>query len=286
MSRPRPVLRYHGGKWRLAPWIVAHFPDHRIYVEPYGGAGSVLMYKPQAYAEVYNDLDEDVVNVFRVLRDPAAAARLADLVRLTPWSRREFQAAYEVCTEPIERARRTIVRQFMGFGTTARRASRTGFRAKCYEDRYQTAVTDWGSYPDQVRHFVARLRGVTIECRPALEIIRQQDGPSTLFYVDPPYPTSTRSSLRTKSIKDAYAHDLSDQDHRALAQTLHDVQGYAVVSTYRSDLYDELYAGWWTAATNALADGTRTRRELLYLSPRTSAALTHSLLGLELEARR
>jgi site-specific DNA-adenine methylase len=85
----RPVLRWHGGKWRLAPWIISHFPMHRCYVEPYGGAGSVLIRKPRAYAEVYNDLDGAVVGLFRVLQEPTSAARLLDLLRLTPFARAE-----------------------------------------------------------------------------------------------------------------------------------------------------------------------------------------------------
>src|SRR5262245_58814798 len=108
----RPVLRYHGGKWRLAPWIIEHFPEHRIYVEPYGGGASVLLRKSRAFAEVYNDLDGDVVNVFRVLRDRASAAALIRAIELTPWARDEFRLSYRPASDPVERARRTIARAF------------------------------------------------------------------------------------------------------------------------------------------------------------------------------
>ena len=87
-----PEKRYHGGKWRLAPWIIEHFPPHRVYVEPFGGAASVLLRKPRSYAEVYNDRWSDVVNVFRVLRDPVRAAALKRLIALTPFARDEFAA--------------------------------------------------------------------------------------------------------------------------------------------------------------------------------------------------
>ena len=91
MNAPtRPVLRYHGGKWRLAPWIISHFPPHRVYVEPFGGAASVLLRKPRSYAEVYNDRWADVVNVFRVLREPVRARALKRLIALTPFARDEF----------------------------------------------------------------------------------------------------------------------------------------------------------------------------------------------------
>lgn len=113
----RPVLRYHGGKWRLAPWICAHFPAHRLYVEPFGGAASVLLRKPRSYGEIYNDLDGEIVNVFRVLRDNGHALRAA--LELTPFAREEFAESYMPHSDPIEQARRTIVRSFQGFGSAA-----------------------------------------------------------------------------------------------------------------------------------------------------------------------
>ena len=107
MKIKRPVLRYYGGKFRLAPWIIAHFPPHRIYVEPFGGAASILLLKPRSYHEIYNDLWSVIVNVFQVLRNPHAADELERVIRLTPFSRIDFEAlelAYEA--SDIERARR------------------------------------------------------------------------------------------------------------------------------------------------------------------------------------
>lgn len=130
MTAPtRPVLRWHGGKWRLAPWILDHMPSHRVYVEPFGGAGSVLLRKPRAYAEVYNDLDDEVVGLFDVLREPESAKRLEELLRLTPFARSEFKRAYRKTEEPIERARRLIIRAFMGFGSNAHSSQEKGHRS-------------------------------------------------------------------------------------------------------------------------------------------------------------
>lgn len=100
-----PALRYHGGKFRMAPWVVGHFPAHRCYVEPFGGAASVLLHKKPAYAEVYNDLDGDIVNFFRVLRDPEQAERLIAACVLTPYAREEFEQAYQHSDDVIERPR-------------------------------------------------------------------------------------------------------------------------------------------------------------------------------------
>lgn len=268
----RPVMRYHGGKWRMAQWIIDHLPPHRIYVEPYGGAASVLLRKAPAFATVYNDLDGEVVNVFRVLRDRAAAAELERLLRLTPWARVEFEGSYEPAPDPIEQARRTLVRGFMGFGASSRRQRRTGFRAAAYRDT-ATGAGDWAGYPDIIQAFTERLAGVCLECRPAEEVIAQQDGPETLFYVDPPYPASTRSSLAGRVVRgEAYAHDMSDDNHRELAEVLRRIEGMAVLSGYPCDLYDrELYPDWHRIERASLADGGRARTEVLWISPAAAA---------------
>src|SRR5687767_1982506 len=110
----RPALRYHGGKFRIADWVISHMPTHQKYVEPYGGAASVLIQKPRVPAEVYNDLDGDIVNFFRVLRDPFMRKRFIEACELTPYAREEFELAYEDTDNPLERARRTAVRASMG----------------------------------------------------------------------------------------------------------------------------------------------------------------------------
>jgi DNA adenine methylase len=283
------VLRYHGGKWKLASWVMQHFPPHRGYVEPFGGAASVLMKKPRVYAEVYNELDGEVVNVFRVLQDPVTAARLEELVRLTPFARAEFLVAYHPTDDPVERARRTLIKSFMGFGSSAihgrSRGMRTaatvyttpatGFRANS-ERSGTTPAHDWARWPATIPAFVERLQGVVIESRDALEVMRTHDRSDVLHYVDPPYPRITRSKQRKR--KSEYLFELTDDDHRALAKVLHGLRGFVVLSGYRCDLYDELYATWTTAETNALADGARPRRECLWLSPRTADALCGRLL--------
>ncbi len=263
----RPILRYHGAKYRIAARIIEHFPAHRIYVEPYGGGAGVLLKKERSFAEVYNDLDGDVVNVFRVMRNAKLAPHLGKLIELTPWSREDFRAAYETCTDPVERARRTIVRGFMAFGTTSRRVNRTGFRSRAYRQN-QTGPGDWRNYPDEIPIFLDRLRGVTIENRNAIEIIRQQDTVETLFYCDPPYVRSTRTSLQHKGGDSGYAHEMSDDDHRALASVLHQVRGLVVISGYGCALYDkDLYPDWQRVEMHSAADGGIKRTEVLWISP-------------------
>lgn len=254
----RPVLRYHGGKWRLAPWIIQHFPPHRVYVEPFGGAASVLMRKPRSYAEVYNDLDGEIVNLFRVLRSDRAD-ELVRLLRLTPFARAEFVLSYEPDDDPVEQARRTVVRSFMGFGSNAHNQA-TGFRANSNRS-HTTPAHDWRNYPDAMETMVERLRGVTIEHRDAREVIAQHDSPETLHYVDPPYPFGTRNRGPD------YAHEMSDDDHRALADVLRRAQGMVVLSGYACDLYDvELYPDWQRVEKAALTDGARKRTEVLWLN--------------------
>jgi DNA adenine methylase len=261
ISPTRPVLRYHGGKWMLADWIISHFPEHSIYVEPFGGAASVLMRKPRSYAEVYNDLDQDIVNLFRVLRDPKLSKELEHQLRLTPFSRIEFNTSYESANDEIERARRTVVRTFMGHGTSSSRKRRTGFRAKPFRDT-QTGVDDWFNYPGVLEAVTNRLRGVIIECIPALELIQKCDSPNTFFYLDPPYLPEVRKSYGS------YSCEMTGEDHRRLGEVLRSIKGMAIISGYPSKLYDEdLYRGWKRVERSALADGASRRTEVLWISP-------------------
>ncbi len=260
----RPVLRYHGGKWRLAPWIIRNFPPHKTYVEPFGGAASVLLRKPRVYAEVYNDLDGDVVNLFRVLRDAEMAADLVRLIELSPFSRAEFEAAYGVSDDPVEQARRMIVRSFMGYGAFGTVGQPTGFRTGLRKTRV-SAAADWRNYPAALRTAVERLQGVTIENVPALRALELYDREDTLFYVDPPYLHGTRGAAGW------YNHEMTDDEHRDLAAALREVRGDVVISGYPCDLYDvELYSDWQRVERVALADAARKRTEVLWIKPGSS----------------
>lgn len=273
MRKARPIMRYHGGKWRIAPRIIALFPPHRRYVEPYGGGAGVLLRKERSIAEVYNDLDGEVVNVFRVLRDPAQAAELRRLCELTPFAREEFNLTYEPSPDPIEQARRTIARSFMAHGTSHRRGSRSGFRATQVQ-RSSTSAEDWRTWPLYIDKFTERLRGVIIDNRPAPAVIEANDKADTLFLLDPPYPRSTRSSLRGHGRKDgAYLCEMTDDDHRALAEQVHGISGMAIVCGYACDLYDvELYPDWHRIELPTMADGAKPRTEVLWFNPAAAIA--------------
>lgn len=265
MKVKRPALRYHGGKWILAEWIISHFPKHRIYAEPFGGAASVLIQKPRSYAEIYNDLCGEVVNFFRVLRDNGE-----DLTRrlsLTPFARVEFKQAYNPSTtDPVEAARQMVVRSFMGFGSTAASGRKTGFRSN--SNRYGTTPAhDWANYPDCMSALVERMRGVVIEQRPAADLIAQQDSPKTLFYVDPPYVHQTRKS------DNAYRFEMTDADHRTLAGVLKGVKGMVILSGYSGGLYTDLYGGWETREKKTFADGASERTEVLWMNQNCVNAL-------------
>jgi DNA adenine methylase len=255
MTCSRPIVHYHGGKWMLAPWIISYFPAHRIYVEPFGGGGSVLLRKPRARAEVYNDLDGELVNLFRAARDHGEDLRRA--LELTPFSRVEFEASYEPTDDPLEQARRTIVRAFMGFGSNSHNKA-TGFRSNSNRSG-TTPAMDWRHYPGEFGAIIERLRGVVIENRDALEVLQIHDGPATLHYVDPPYLAETRDA------GDDYRFELDESAHVRLAEILRGLQGAVVVSGYPSPLYEDLYAGWTRAERAALADGAAPRTEVLWM---------------------
>lgn len=275
MSEPRrPVLRWHGGKWMLAPWIIGHFPAHRVYVEPFGGAASVLLRKPRSQAEVYNDLDDDVVNLFRVLRSDRAG-ELVEALRLTPFARAEFIEAYRMADCPVEQARRLIIRSFMGFGSDGCNDARpTGFRANSNRSG-TTPAHDWVNYPESLSAIVARLTGVIIENRAAIDVMAQHDAARALHYVDPPYLHDTRSKSSGKN----YRHELTDAEHVELLAFLRTLTGMVVLSGYPSQMYDDALPGWRKVERRALADGARARTEVLWINPAADARLGGDLFA-------
>lgn len=262
-----PALRYHGGKFRLAPWVHRHLPVHRTYVEPFGGAAGVLLTKRRSYAEVYNDLDGDVVNFFRVLQDPALRESLSLACTLTPYARAEFERAWEPSTDPVERARRLVIRAQMGFGSAGATKGKTGFRIDS-QRAYGTAQQHWARFPHGLAAVGERFSGVLIENRPAIEVMRQHDTPQTLHYVDPPYVHSTRVMQSGKA--GYYRHEMNESDHVELLDCIKTLKGMVVVSGYQTSLYDDLLADWLRVETTARISagrGCTTRTECLWISP-------------------
>lgn len=273
----RPVLRFHGGKFRQAQRLVALMPPHRCYVEPFCGAASVLLAKSRVFSEVINDLDGEVVNLFRVLRDPVLFLRLKDALILTPFARDEFDAAYAPARGRVERARRLIVRSFMGFGSASSNTAHvTGFRADSKKSG-STPAHDWAHYPEALDSFTSRLKGVCIENRDALRVIASHDAPDTLHFIDPPYVLSTRK-VRLRNA--AYKHDMTDEDHCKLAKALHAVKGMVLLCGYEGPLYDTLYKGWERLTYQAFADGAKPRTECVWFNAAAWAAQPQGALSL------
>lgn len=256
----RPLIRYHGGKFRSADWIISHFPQHRIYTETFGGGASVLLKKPRSYAEIYNDLDCEVVNLFRVARD--YPVRLRRLLKLTPFARHEFELSYEKTDDRVEQARRTIVRAFQGFGSSSVNGKPSGFRANSNRSG-TTPAHDWANYPQGFEAIIERLKGVVLENRDAKEIMKAHDAEDCLHYVDPPYLHSSRS----KSSACTYKFELTDQEHKELAEFLKGLEGMVILSGYENQIYDEVLTEWKKVSKKTFADGAKERTEILWINP-------------------
>lgn len=255
----RPLIRYHGGKWKLSDWIIANLPEHRVYVEPFSGAASVLLKKPRSTVEVINDKCSEITNLFSVVRD--RGVELQQKLELTPYSRDEFDLSYLPADDPMERARRLVVRASFGRASaSSTKNAKATFRAYSGTKRKST-VQDWMNYPAALEAIITRLRGVIVENRDALNVMDGHDHVDTVHYVDPPYVSSTRDSGGD------YRFEMTDAEHEKLAAFLSNLKGMVVLSGYESDLYEDLYRGWQKVIRKAYADGARERVEVLWLSP-------------------
>lgn len=257
-----PLIRYHGGKFRLADWIISHFPKHETYVEPFGGGASVLLSKSPSRMEVYNDLDNDVVNFFEVLRDQPSAIELAKQIELTPYSRTEFLNARADTDCKIEKARRLVIRAQMGFGSAGATKGNTGFRLDTARGG-SDIVTIWQRQPKIIIQAAARLKKVLIENRDAIKVIQDHDRIDTLFFVDPPYVLDTRN-MGGK----AYKHELTNADHEQLVGVLLNCKGKVILCGYDHPIYQRLK---WKKILKSVAaagqSGSVLREEILWINP-------------------
>ncbi len=258
----RPALRYFGGKWKLAPWILDHFPEHSTYCEPYAGAYSVGLRKAQAQVEILNELNPDVVNYFRVLKEwpQELIAALDD----SPRTHAEFEKCKRIEGDSLERARRFYLYCQMSYGNGGGRWSSGTSEARL-------RLLEKESF-NHLLLLSARLASVEIEQRPATDAISIHDSPETLFYCDPCYVQSVRGSKDARHINGAprrqYAYEMSDDDHRRLADALHGCDGMVVLSGYESGLYAELFPGWRCVRKKARTSSRGQREECLWIKPK------------------
>lgn len=240
-SRKKIAFGWYGGKFSHLDWLMPLLPDCHHYCEPFAGSAAVLLNRPPSPVETYNDLDGEVVNFFRVLRDDGDA--LIRGIGLTPFSREEFYHACEPlppAASDLERARRFFIRARQVRTGLAQKAS-LGRWANCKNTSragMSGVVSRWLGSIEQLPQIAERLLRVQIENRPALEVIDLYDDAGTLFYCDPPYVHESRGDSK------AYGFELSDNEHRMLAARVRRAKGKVAVSGYRCDLYDELFRGW------------------------------------------
>ena len=240
-ARRMIAFGWYGGKFSQLDWLLPRLPTAHHYCEPFGGSGAVLLNRAPSPVETYNDLDGEVVNFFRVLREQRD--ELVGQIALTPFSREEFYIAISDQDETVpalERARRFFIRArqartglaqtaTLGRWANCRNTSRSGMSG---------VVSRWLGSVESLPDVAERLMRVQIENRPAADVIRLYDDEGTLFYCDPPYPHSARGDSR------AYGYEMNDAEHIELSKLLHGVKGKVALSGYRCDLLDELYADW------------------------------------------
>lgn len=252
----KAFLNYPGAKWGMAQQIVSMMPKHRSYLEPYFGSGAVLFNKPPSAIETVNDIDGDITNFFKVLREQPN--ELAEAISMTPYSRDVFDDAHaNRGTSDFDRAYRFAIRSRMGNGFKT--YQKTGFKIDIYARERSYCVDCWNKMPEQLFEAAVRLKGVQIENRPAIEVIKRFNHENVMIYADPPYLLETRGGKQ-------YAHEMSEQDHVELLEALKAHKGYAIISGYPSELYNEMLDGWDSIEKKSYNQNSDARTEVLWFN--------------------
>lgn len=260
----RPPVKWHGGKYYLAKRIISLFPPHRIYLEAFGGAGSVLLNKQPVEVEAYNDLDLKISRLFRVLQ--TQGQEFVERVQFIPYSQYEFESArcYPADASDIEKAVSDFIRWRQSFGGRGTSWSYTTKRAR---GGMAGDVNAWWTAIDQLPEIIDRLRRVQILSQPAVDAIRRFDDPEALIYCDPPYLHETRDH----NSRDVYGVEMTDEEHYELGEVLNGCRAKIVISGYPSALYEEIFKTWrrieFDIANHAAGGRTKARkRETLWVN--------------------
>lgn len=248
------LLKYPGSKWKISDWIISHFPKHKVYLEPFFGSGACFFNKAPAYIETINDMDGNIVNLFKVCREHPE--ELSRQLMLTPYSRDEFVSCYDGAADPIEQARRTLVRYHQSFGTS--NGYKTSWRNVQTYGGPRTA-TMWNNLPEYVRDVALRLKDAQIENTDALEVIQRYNHPETLIYIDPPYLAELRK-------RNMYRHEMSSEQHLKLLALAKQSKSMIIISGYDNELYNRELNGWYTDSINAQAQFGKSRIEKIWLN--------------------
>ena len=232
-TQQRAALRYPGSKWSIASVIVSHFQDHYHYVEPYFGSGAVFFSKPPSPHELINDVNHLVINFFRVLRD--RTEELCWALEATPWARDEYAQSHVLTDDPLEDARRFVVRIWQAHASDL--AKKTGWKNRGVRQRARGMSVRWQQVPQELRALAWRLTDAEIEARPAVEVMRRFAAEDCLIYADPPYLPTTRTQTM-------YGAEMTLDEHAEMLQALKDHPGPVVLSGYDNSLYNEELSGW------------------------------------------
>jgi DNA adenine methylase len=260
----RPPVKWHGGKYYLAQRIISAFPPHRIYLEPFGGAASVLLNKEPVDVEAYNDLDMRVSRLFRVLQ--MQGHEFVQRVQFVPYSQYEFESAgcYPANASDLDKAVCDFVRWRQSFGGRGTSWSYTTKRAR---GGMAGDVNAWWTAIDQLPEIVERLRKVQILSQPAIDAIRRFDDPEALIYCDPPYLHQTRAP----NSRNVYGVEMTEEAHYELGEVLNACRAKIVISGYPSVLYENMFKTWrrveFDIANHAAGGRTKARkRETLWVN--------------------
>lgn len=248
----KPLLQYPGAKNRLASWIVQYIPEHEVYLEPFFGSGGVFFNKQPCRIETINDLHDEVINFFEVVRD--RGDELAGKLELTPYGRQEYKKSYTVSLDDVERARKFAVRCWQGFGNS--NLYQNGFKSGQQKISPNPSKT-WNKLPKTVKKACERLKGVQIENLDAIEIIKRYNTPDVFIYCDPPYVLDTRKS-------NLYKHEMTDEKHIELLEVLRQHPGKVLISGYENRLYERSLQGWYKISKQTRAEHGLKRTETLW----------------------